>query len=84
MKLFVLVIVIEKNKSEWILWMLGPLSIDSICDVLSLTTIMCLCQKVYKPLNLTDRKDYECISLGETARYTVKPRMLYLRTRSTS
>jgi len=45
--------------------MLGPLFNDTLCDVLILTTIMCLCKKVYKPFNFTDSKEQECISLGE-------------------
>ena len=60
--------------------MLGPLSIDTLCDVFILTTIMCLCKKVYKPFNFTDSKEQECISLGETSSCTIKPRTFCLRT----
>jgi len=60
--------------------MLGPLFNDTLCDVLILTTIMCLCKKVYKPFNFTDIKEEECISLGETSSCTIKPRTFCLRT----
>ena len=60
--------------------MLGSLFNDTVCDVLILTTIMCLCQEIYKPFYLSDRKDQECISLGETSSCTIKPRTPYLRT----
>jgi hypothetical protein len=60
--------------------MLDSLFNDTICDVLILTTIMCLCQEIYKPFNFTDSKEQECISLGETASCTIKPRTFCLRT----
>ena len=58
----------------------NSLFIDTLCDVLILTTIMCLCQEVYKPFNITDSKEQECISLGETSSCTIKPRTFCLRT----
>jgi hypothetical protein len=60
--------------------MLSPLFDDTLCDVPILTTIMCLCQEVYKPFNFTDSKEQECISLGETSNCTIKPRTFCLRT----
>ena len=60
--------------------MLGPLFNYTLCDVLILTTIMCLCQEIYKPFYFSDRKDQECISLGETSSCTIKPRTFCLRT----
>ena len=60
--------------------MLSPLFSDTLCDVLILTTIMCLCQEVYKPFYFTDSKEQECISLGETSSCTIKPRTFCLRT----
>jgi hypothetical protein len=45
---------------------------------------ICFCLEFYKPFYFSNRKEEECISLGETASCTNEPRMLYLRTGSTS
>ena len=52
-----------------------------LANIISLESYYtCYCRQLYKPFNFSDRKEQDCISLGETSSCTIKPRMFCLRT----